>query len=91
VLAAADDLGDAIPHILLRSMRPACYIPPMGKATSKASTAAVRESERKPAVLPTGYGSLRGQIELRPGIDLTKPIYEQYLKLERRERRRKKR
>ncbi len=63
----------------------------MIKATSKAAKAAVRKPERKPAVLPEGYGSLRGQIEIRPGIDLTKPIYEQYLKLERQERRRKKR
>jgi hypothetical protein len=63
----------------------------MAKATSKAAKAAVRKPKRKPAVLPEGYGSLRGQIEIRPGIDLTKPIYEQYLKLERQERRRKKR
>jgi hypothetical protein len=34
---------------------------------------------------------LRGQIAIRRGIDLTKPIYGQYLKLERKERRRKKR
>lgn len=29
-----------------------------------------------------GYGSLRGQFEIRPGIDLTKPIYEQALRLD---------
>ena len=29
-----------------------------------------------------GYGALRGQFEIRPGIDLTKPIYEQVLRLD---------
>ena len=29
---------------------------------------------RKAAVLPKGYGALRGQIAIRPGMDLTKPI-----------------
>jgi hypothetical protein len=60
----------------------------MSKVTSKTSN---HQISRKPAVLPKGYGSLRGKIEIRPGIDLTKPIYEQYLELERQERRRKKR
>ena len=33
-------------------------------------------------VRPLGYGSLRGKYAFRKGIDLTKPIYEQVLKLE---------
>jgi len=63
----------------------------MLRSARKASNAHAAARKPKPAVLPKGYGSLRGQIEIRPGIDLTKPIYEQYLKLERQERRRKKR
>ena len=39
------------------------------------------------SVLPKGYGSLRGQLHIRRGVDLTKPIYEQVLKLDRKERR----
>ena len=34
-----------------------------------------------------GYGSMKGKLELREGIDLTKPIYAQVLKLEAREKR----
>jgi hypothetical protein len=34
-----------------------------------------------------GYGSMKGKLELREGIDLTKPIFEQVLKLEAREKR----
>ena len=33
-------------------------------------------------VRPLGYGSLRGKYVFRKGIDLTKPIYEQVVKLE---------
>ena len=64
----------------------------MTKTRTKASKSysAVRKSATKPAVLPKGYGSLRGQFVVRRGIDLTKPIYEQYLKLEQKERRRRK-
>jgi hypothetical protein len=36
---------------------------------------------------PEGYGVLRGQFMVRPGLDLTKPIYEQTLELDRKERR----
>ena len=61
----------------------------MAKTKALRTRTAVRKSE-KPAIMPKGYGSLKGQIEIRPGIDLTKPIYEQWLKLERKERRRKK-
>ena len=28
-------------------------------------------------VVPLGYGKLRGLYKIRPGIDLTKPIFEQ--------------
>jgi hypothetical protein len=42
-----------------------------------------------PRSVPKGYGALRGQFVVRRGIDLTKPIYEQILKLERKERRRR--
>ncbi len=28
-------------------------------------------------VVPLGYGKLRGRYKVRPGIDLTKPIFEQ--------------
>jgi uncharacterized protein DUF2188 len=40
---------------------------------------------------PLGYGSLRGQFAVRRGIDLTKPIYEQVLKLDAQEKRRARR
>lgn len=36
-----------------------------------------------------GYGALRGKLDLDPRIDLTKPIYEQALRLERAGRGRK--
>lgn len=36
-----------------------------------------------------GYGGLRGRLDLDPRIDLTKPIYEQALRLERAGRDRK--
>lgn len=36
-----------------------------------------------------GYGALKGQFEMDPRIDLTKPIHAQVLRLERAERRRK--
>ena len=36
-----------------------------------------------------GYGSLRGKLDLDPRIDLTKPIYEQAVRLERAGRGRK--
>ena len=71
--------------------RISCYGSAMARTKASKAAAAVRKSARKPAVLPKGYGSLRGQILIRRGIDLTKPIYEQYLRLERKERRRKKR
>ena len=58
----------------------------MAKTTASKSPTALRKSA-KPPVLPKGYGSLRGQLHIRRGIDLTKPIYEQVLKLDRKERR----
>ena len=36
-----------------------------------------------------GYGALRGKLDLDPRIDLTKPIYEQAVRLERAGRGRK--
>jgi hypothetical protein len=37
----------------------------------------IRESTAR----PLGYGSLKGQFVVRKGIDITKPIYEQALKI----------
>jgi hypothetical protein len=62
----------------------------MSKTKASKARVALRKSGAKLPVLPQGYGALRGQFEVRPGIDLTKPIYEQVLKLEERERRRRK-
>ena len=60
----------------------------MAKTKASKTHAAVRKSAAdKPAVLPKGYGALRGQIAIRPGMDLTKPIYDQWLKQDRKERR----
>lgn len=53
----------------------------------KSSTTA-RRSPNKPAAMPKGYGALRGALVIRHEVDLTKPIYEQYLRLEGKERRR---
>jgi hypothetical protein len=63
----------------------------MAKTKTPKAPTAVRKSAAKPAVIPKGYGALRGQIAIRPGIDLTKPIYEQWFKLDRKERRRRSR
>jgi hypothetical protein len=61
----------------------------MAKSTIKASklSAAVRKTAAKPARYPKGYGALQGQFTVRPGLDLTKPIYEQVLDLDKKERR----
>jgi len=37
-----------------------------------------------------GYGALRGQFVIREGLDVTKPIFEQVLKLEKKDRRKPK-
>jgi hypothetical protein len=66
------------------------YTQPMSKTKASKSRAPLRQSGVKPPLVPKGYGALKGQFEIRPGIDLTKPIYEQVLKLEQRERRRRK-
>jgi len=60
----------------------------MAKSTTKASklNAAVRKTA-KHVRYPTGYGTLRGQFVVRPGLDLTKPILEQVIKLDKKERR----
>jgi hypothetical protein len=67
----------------------------MTKRTTKASkvnTAAVRKkTPAKRGQYPVGYGALRGQFVVRPGLDLTKPIYEQVLELDKKERRKAKR
>ena len=43
------------------------------KNTTKASNlnTAVRKTAAKRALHPEGYGALRGQFEVRPGLDLT--------------------
>jgi hypothetical protein len=51
--------------------------------TTKSTTKAPRGRR-----YPEGYGALLGQFVVRPGLDLTKPIYEQVLELDRKERRR---
>jgi hypothetical protein len=65
----------------------------MAKSTTKASkggTAAVRKkTPAKRGQYPEGYGALRGQFVVRPGLDLTKPIYEQVLELDKKEHRKK--
>jgi hypothetical protein len=60
----------------------------MAKTTTKASkfNAAVRNTAAKPTRYPKGYGALQGQFTVRPGLDLTKPIYEQVLVLDKKER-----
>jgi hypothetical protein len=68
-----------------------CYIEFMAKTKASKTQTAVRKSAAKPAMVPKGHGALRGQIVIRPGIDLTRPIYEQWLKLDRKERRRRSR
>ena len=61
----------------------------MVKSTTKASkvNVAVRKTAAKRARHPEGYGALRGQFVVRPGLDLTKPILEQVTKLDKKERR----
>jgi hypothetical protein len=65
------------------------YIELIAKSMTKASklNAAVRKTAAKPARYPKGYGALRGQFTVRPGLDLTKPIYEQVLHLDKKDRR----
>jgi hypothetical protein len=61
----------------------------MMKSTTKASklNATVRSTVAKRARQPEGYGALGGQFVVRPGLDLTKPILEQVLELDNKERR----
>jgi hypothetical protein len=61
----------------------------MIKSTTKASklNTTVRKTVAKRARHPEGYGALRGQFVVRPGLDLTKPILEQVLELDKKERR----
>lgn len=40
------------------------------------------EKERRAGLVPLGYGSLRGAYAIRPGIDVTKPIYDQVTDLD---------
>lgn len=60
----------------------------MTKSTIKASklNAAVRKTMAKRTPHPKGYGALRGQFVVRPGLDLTKPILEQVLELDKKKR-----
>ena len=61
----------------------------MAKSTTKASklSAAVRKTAAKHERYPKGYGALRGKFMVRRGLDLTKPILEQVLELDKKERR----
>ena len=60
----------------------------MAKSTIKASKSnlAIRKTATKKAAYPKGYGSLHGQFVVRPGLNLTEPIYEQVLKLDKKRR-----
>ena len=53
---------------------------PDGKTT-------IRNEKTGEVLVLHGYGSMKGKLKLRPGIDLTKPIYAQVLKLEARAKR----
>jgi hypothetical protein len=61
----------------------------MMKNTTKAPTlhTAVRKTRVKRVRYPEGYGALRGQFVVRSGLDLTKPILEQVLELDKKARR----
>jgi hypothetical protein len=61
----------------------------MTKAPKGNTSAAPKKTPAKRGTYPEGYGALRGQFVVRPGLDLTKPIYEQVLELDRKERRKK--
>jgi hypothetical protein len=41
---------------------------------------------RETTAYPSGYGSLKGKFVVRTGIDVTKPIYEQAAKIDKRGR-----
>ena len=47
----------------------------------------IRNKKTGEVLVLHGYGSMEGKLELRKGIDLTKPIYEQVMKLEARAKR----
>ena len=49
--------------------------------------ATIRNKETGEVLVLPGYGSMKGKLELRKGIDLTKPIMAQVLKLEARAKR----
>jgi hypothetical protein len=49
--------------------------------------ATIRSKETGEIHILHGYGASKGQYVVRKGIDLTKPIYEQVLKLEARKKR----
>jgi hypothetical protein len=61
----------------------------MTKSSTKASnlSANLRKAPVKRTRYPEGYGALRGRFVVRPGLDLTKPILEQVLELDKKERR----
>lgn len=44
--------------------------------------ATFRDPETDKVLILRGYGTMKGKLHLRKGIDLTKPIFEQWLKLE---------
>jgi hypothetical protein len=46
----------------------------------------IRDPDTGEVLVLRGYGAMKGKLHLRKGIDVTKPIYEQWLKLEAREK-----
>lgn len=54
----------------------------MAEADPKSFEKTVRHPKTGELVVVRGYGSMKGKLQLDPRIDLTKPIYEQVLKLE---------
>lgn len=57
------------------------------KPGSGGKPATIRNKETGEVLVLHGYGSMKGKLELREGIDLTKPIAAQVLKLEARGKR----
>ncbi len=54
----------------------------MSKDFKNVESGKVERSTRGAALQPKGYGASKGKYIVRPGMDITKPIYEQYIALE---------
>lgn len=54
------------------------HIPVMAKPSSELKTTVRLKNGSEVEV--RGYGALKGRLELEPGLDLTKPIYEQVVR-----------